>query len=256
MSSRTWTPDALASERRRLTGRCWRGVEAQHQVSTVKLVDSLVEQQLLEELLDATKPAVPGPCRHLHYLLSTPFRYGAPYPAGSRFRRPGHTPGVFYGSRATSTAVAELAFHRLLFFADSPETPWPVNPGEFTLFAAEIRTRAAIDLTRPPLDQDAARWTHATDYTACQELSDAARAAHVEVIAYRSVRDPHGGVNLALLSCTVFASPNPVERQTWRIDLSASGVRAVCAFPAAGLEFTRQTFAADPRVAALRWDRT
>jgi hypothetical protein len=221
----------------------------------MKLVDSLDEQQLLEELIDATKPAVPAPCRHLHYLLSTPFRYGAPYPAGSRFRRPGHTPGVLYGSRAVPTAVAEIAFHRLLFFADSPETPWPRNPGEFTLFAAEIRTRAALDLTRPPLDRDRAHWMHVTDYAACQALSDSARAAHVEVIAYRSVRDPHGGLNLAVLSCTAFGSAEPVERQTWRIDFGPSGVRAVCAFPATRLEFTRETFAADPRVSTLRWER-
>src|SRR3954464_5652255 len=107
----TWTPAALSSERRRLAGGCWRLVEAQHRVSTMKLVDTLAEQSLLETIVDASKPPLPPECVHLHYLLSTPFRYGAPYPAGSRFRRAGHTPGVFYASRATSTAVAELAFH-------------------------------------------------------------------------------------------------------------------------------------------------
>jgi hypothetical protein len=52
-------------------------VEAQHQVSTHKLVDSLSEQALLEELIEATKPTVPPECRHLDYLLFTPFRYAA-----------------------------------------------------------------------------------------------------------------------------------------------------------------------------------
>src|SRR5262249_7123645 len=108
MSLRTWTPAALSSERRSLSGACWRLVEAQHRVSTMKLVDMLPEQHLLESILDATKPPVPPECGELHYLLSTPFRYGAPYPAGSRFRRAGLTAGVFYASAAVKTAVAEM----------------------------------------------------------------------------------------------------------------------------------------------------
>ena len=87
MPLRTWTRAALSSERRRLSGVCWRVVEAQHRVSTMKLVDTLAEQSLLESILDASKPPVPPECERLHYLLSTPFRYGAPYPSGSRFRR-------------------------------------------------------------------------------------------------------------------------------------------------------------------------
>src|SRR5713226_1830685 len=77
MSSRTWTPDALSSEARRLSGSCWRMVEAQHQVSTLKLVDSIEEQAALEQLVEQTKPNVPRECQHLDYLLSTPFRYGS-----------------------------------------------------------------------------------------------------------------------------------------------------------------------------------
>ena len=48
---RTWTPAALSSEARPLSGRCWRIVEAQHVISTLKLVDTLAEQELLERLL-------------------------------------------------------------------------------------------------------------------------------------------------------------------------------------------------------------
>ena len=52
----TWTPAALSSETRRLSGVCWRVVEAQHVVSTMALVDTLAEQALLEQLLDDSKP--------------------------------------------------------------------------------------------------------------------------------------------------------------------------------------------------------
>jgi hypothetical protein len=126
----TWTPAALSSEAKRLAGTCWRVVEAQHVVSTMALVDTLDEQLVLEQLIDASKPPVPPPCRGLHYLLSTPFRYGAAHPGGSRFRRAGLTPGVFYASVLTATAVAEMAFRRLLFYAESPATPGPVHPTE------------------------------------------------------------------------------------------------------------------------------
>ena len=78
MRSLTWTRAALSSERRRLAGAAWRVVEAQHRVSTMKLVDTLAEQSVLESLIDATKPPLPPECRRLPYLLSTAFRYGAP----------------------------------------------------------------------------------------------------------------------------------------------------------------------------------
>lgn len=222
----------------------------------MKLVDTLAEQELLEQAIERSKPAVPEPCRHLHYLLATPFRYDAPYPRGSRFRRQGFSNGVFYGSRTPATGVAEMTFHRLLFFAESPATPWPANAAEFTAFAVTFRTRAALDLTRPPLVAHRARWIHHTDYAACQDLAEQARAAGIDVLRYESTRDPAGGENLALLSCRPFVSHEPVERQTWRVQLSDSGARAVCAFPEQQREFGREAFAADPRIAGIAWNRS
>ncbi len=255
MSSRTWTPDALSSEAKPLTGRWWRLVEAQHQVSTLKLVDDLAEQEVLEHLVEETKPAVPPECQHLHYLLATPFRYGAPYPQGSRFRRAGYTSGVFYASQAPRTAVAEMAFYRLLFFAESPDTPWPADAKEFTAFSVEIGTDRALDLTKSPLNADRAAWTDPIDYKACQDVCDVARAAHIAAIQYLSVRDPAHGCNLALLACRAFAHPEPKSRQTWRIRLSSSGAQAICEFPPDRVGFDRGSFGTDPRIGSLLWDR-
>jgi hypothetical protein len=251
----TWTPGALSSERRRLSGTAWRIVEAQHRVSTVKLVDTLTEQARLEELLETSKPPMPPECADLHYLLGTPFRYGAPYPHGSRFRRAGLTPGVFYASKTIGTAVAETAFHRLLFFVDSPGTAWPGNAGEFTAFSVRYRTAAGLDLGAPPLDRDRAVWTHPTDFGPCQDLVVSTRDAGVQALRYPSARDPGGGTNVALLTCRAFGPPKPIERQTWRIYLADTGVRAICTFPEMRVEFGRDAFASDPRIAALRWDR-
>lgn len=217
------------------------------------LVDTLAEQHLLEDLLDRSKPPVPPECRDLHYLLATPFRYGAPYPAGSRFRRAGLTPGVFYASHTPEVAVAEMAFHRLLFFADSPGTPWPANASEYTAFAVKFRTARGLDLTVAPFDRHAARWSHPTDYTACQDLADAARTAGVQAIGYASARVP--GRNIALLTGAALASREPIERQVWRMHVGSPGVRAICVSPERRLGFDRAAFAADPRIASMRWER-
>ena len=255
MPSPIWTPAALSSEFRTYEGLCWRLVEAQHWVSTLKLVDTLDEQALLEDLIEASKPAIPPDCQHLDYLLATPFRYGAPYPKGSRFRRAGMTPGVYYAAENPESAVAEMAFYRLLFFAESPATPWPSDAAEYTAFAAAVATQAMVDLTRPPLAKDREIWTDLSSYDACQALAEAVRAAAGEVIRYESVRDPQGRANLAILTCTAFAEARPLERQTWSVRLSASGVQALCEFPRLGVEFPRDAFAADPRIAELNWDR-
>jgi hypothetical protein len=254
MSSNTWTPAELSSSAHGAGGLCWRLVEAQHRISTLKLVDTLDEQELLEQLVEDSKPPIPPECRHLDYLLYTPFRYAA-YPAGSRFRRAGMTQGIFYAAEKPETAVAEMAFYRLLFFAESPDTPWPSNPAEYTGFAAEYRTGRAIDLTQRPFSSQARSWLDPVDYSHCQALADVARLAEVEVIRYASVRDPGTGLNLALLTCRVFTKPRPVRRQSWRIHLSASGVQAIREAPKARLSFARDAFAADPRIAGLKWNR-
>jgi hypothetical protein len=256
MSSNTWTPAALSSDARSLTGISWRLVESQHHVSTLKLVDSVAEQELLEELIETTKPPLPPECRDLHYLLSTPFRYGAVYPAGSRFRRAGMTEGVFYASEKPQTAVAEMIFYRLLFFAESPNMPWPSNPAEYAAFSAKYAARKSIDFTKGRYRASRVKWMHVTDYSHCQAFADVARAAKVEVIRYASVRDPGQGMNLALLTCRAFANSKPIDQQTWRIRLGDAGAQAICEAPRSGITFDRSAFAADPRIAKLRWVRS
>lgn len=254
MSRPIWTQDALRSEARAYAGSAWRFVEAQHRVSTLKLVDSLAEQAVLEDILEATKPPVPAECRSLDYLLATPFRY-RPYPGGSRFRRAGLTPGVWYGAEAPETAAAEMVFYRFLFYAESPGIPFPDDAAEYTAFSAQVTTPMAIDLTSGDLAADHADWTHPTDYSACQALADQARAIGAGLIRYASVRDPARRPNLAVLTCLAFAAPQPIERQTWRIRIGPSGAQALREHPHLGIEFPKDSFAQDPRLVDMVWDR-
>ena len=254
MSRPILTPDALRSEARPFRGQAWRFVEAQHRVSTLKLVDSLAEQAALEDILEATKPPVPDACRHLDYLLSTPFRY-RPYPNGSRFRRAGLTPGVWYGAERSETAAAEMVFYRFLFYAESPDTPFPDDAADYTAFCVDLATPVSLDLTTGGLAADHDLWAHLTDYAPCQHLADSAREIGAEVIRYASVRDPENGANLAVLTCRAFAVSQPALRQTWRIRIGRSGAQAIREYPQLGLEFRVDTFAPDPRLAGMVWDR-
>lgn len=246
--------DSLSAQARPASGLCWRVVEGQHHVSTLALVDTLAEQARLEQLIEATKPALPPECRDLDYLLFTPFRY-RPYPHGSRFRAAGASPGVFYASAQVETAIAEAAFYRLLFFAESPATPWPVNASEHTAFSVRYGGTKTIDLTRPPLARQRRLWMHPTDYAPCQALAERARMAGIDLIRFASARDPEQRLNVALLTCRAFRSKAPLERQSWRLRLSTSGAQALREFPRTSLDFGRDAFAADPRIQALNWAR-
>lgn len=254
MSFATWTLGELSSNFVAVEGECWRLVEAQHIVSTTKLSDTVEEQEILERLIEEAKPKIPDDYKNLDYLIQAPFRYG-PYPHGSRFRRAGYTDGVYYAGETRETAVAEIAFYRILFFAESPATPWPSDSAEFTAFSVAYKTRAALDLTRPPFDTYAAQWHHLVDYGACQAFEEAARKASAELIRFVSVRDPNHGCNLAILTRGAFPHARVQNRQTWRIHLSEAGARAVQEFPRVTLSFDQTTFAADPRIAGMAWAR-
>lgn len=233
-------------------GDVWRLVEAQHRISTLKLVDSLQEQALLEKMLEETKPSMPPECEGLDYLLAAPFRY-APYPKGSRFRRAGKTDGVFYASEKVETAIAELSFYRLLFFAESPLTAFPDAPTDFSAFSVAVKTGALLDLSQPAHSDPAL--SDLVNYEACQSLADRARKIKASAIRYASVRDPRKGFNMALLTPRAFAAKKPKAWQTWRIKIGPHGVSALCDFPQARISFDRTTFAADPRLADFRRQR-
>ncbi|HEY1229585.1 MAG TPA: RES domain-containing protein, partial [Ramlibacter sp.] len=55
---RKWLAGAASAKR-----DLWRGVEAQHRVATMRLVDTLREQDLLEQLLEQSKPPLPPQAR-------------------------------------------------------------------------------------------------------------------------------------------------------------------------------------------------
>lgn len=222
----------------------------------MKLVDSQADQEIIEEEIEALKPPIPSECRHFEYLLFTPFRYGARYPSGSRFRRAGLTKGVLYCCASPATAMAEMIFLRLLFFSESPGVPLSGNPAEYTAFALALSTRFSLNLAAPPLNRDAAVWHALADYAPSQNFADMARACSAEVIQYESVRDPGRGMNFAVLSPLAIASPAKVEMQSWHLQFQKKVVWAKCEAPKESMTFDLAHFLQDPRLGALRTEQT
>lgn len=220
MSFTTWTPHAVLSEARPWQGTVWRMVEAQHIASTMKIVDTLAEQDVLESLLESSKPKCLGLADGLDYLVATPFRYN-PHRGGSRFRAI-TDPGVFYGAESERTAAAELGFWRWRFLKDSIELK-QLEPVAHTAFNTKISTDA-VDLRQPPFDTYQTTWRHPTDYSGTQAFANVVRQTDIGAILYRSVRDPEGGVCLALLTPTGFAKRKPLSQQTWFLAVSQDGV--------------------------------
>ncbi len=223
MSFSIWTRCAGDSEIRALRVSPWRVVEAQHQVSTRKLVDSTEEQILLEELIDSVKPPDITNGK-LHYLLFTPFRY-PPLPHGSRFGGR-HERGIWYGSMELRSAFAEVSYYRLLFLEGTHATLGTVTTA-LTAFKAGVRTMRGIDLTSAPFDAYRSKISSPVSYESSQALGRDMRTAGVEAFRYSSARDAEGGVNVGVIAPSAFGKSKPKAFETWycaasrdRVDLT------------------------------------
>jgi RES domain len=248
MPSSIWTRCGGRSSLRALSGRAWRVVESQHLFATRKLVDSDEEQALLEELIEEAKPPV-GMASGIHYLLFTPFRY-PPLRHGSRFgtRR---DRGIWYGSRAQSTAFAEKAYYLLLFLEGTSAdlTPWE---SDVSVFQAGYETARGVDLTRGAF----ARWrdviSSPTSYGDSQALGAAMREEGVEAFVYSSARDPAHGPNVGLFVREALAARRPSVPESWRCVVTREGVEVTKedVFRSASFAFKRAVFEVDGRLPA------
>ncbi|WP_168199134.1 RES family NAD+ phosphorylase [Pseudorhodobacter turbinis] len=204
----------------------WRIIEGQYRSSTLRLVDTFEEHDMLEAMLEATKPPVPPECAHLDFQFWSPFRYGC-YPKDSRFRRAGRTPGVWYGSEMPLTAMCEMIWGMLRFFRASDGTPLPRRPIEYTAVRADIQTPLMLDLTAEDWAAQG-NWMAPDDHSDCLALADELRTAGGEAVRYASVRAPDHAANVAVLTCSAFANPRPVGLQTWHVLYSDLLQRVTC----------------------------
>lgn len=223
-SDRASEPVPTIKDFRSYRSKLFRIVEAQHRISTDRLVGDLAEQDVLEKLIDEVKPTIPPEARGLHHLLGTPFRYG--YSRPTRFRRAHERPGIFYGSESQRTAVAETAFWRMRFFAASPEMKLPETTLEHWAFSVTVNVERALDLTEPPLSAGHESGTKSEDYGPCQRLAQQARAIDAQLVRYQSVRDLPTGRNAALFDPSAFQKPVPKGERSWHFRFSGNRLTA------------------------------
>lgn len=224
MSPSIWTQCAASSETFvAFEGPVWRVAESQQRISTRQLVDSDSEHDVLEALVEDSKPPVPvgREFSGLAFLLFSPFRY-PPLAHGSRFGSRAER-SLWYGSEELETALAEVAYYRLLFFAGTDAQLLP-NRVAMSAFQAAVRSKATVDLTQPPFDAHRAAISSKVDYTAARRLGADMRSAGAEVVRYFSARAPKQGKNVGLFTPAAFARKKPLGAPlTWYCTVTASG---------------------------------
>jgi hypothetical protein len=225
MSRDIWTRCEGPSRVSPLTVKAWRVVEAQHKVSTRRLVDTLEEQAILEEIVDAAKPLRPaGPeFEGLHYLLYTPFRH-PPLRRGSRFGTPTER-SIWYGAREVETSLAEKAYYQLLF-ADGTKADLNNLSCDWTAFPAGVETPFAVDLTAAAFAAFHDQISSPSSYSATQPLGRAMRAAGVVAFLFTSARCPDKGTAVGLFS-PAFPDNNIRSFQTWKCVVTDVGCEVV-----------------------------
>ena len=211
MLSNIWMQCAGSSERRALRVTAWRVVEAQHQLSTRKLVHSAAEQELLEEMIEGVKPRNVA-SEKLHFLLFTPFRY-PPLRHGSRFGTR-NARGIWYGSELQQTAFAEVAYYRLLFLAGT-HAEFDALSTTLTSFTTLLQSSLGIDLASAPFDAYHDRISSPISYAESQALGAAMREDGIELFRYPSARDTQGACNVGAFSHLVFRRAKPRSFETW-----------------------------------------
>lgn len=223
----SWQQEWLAAHSGNLAmENAWRGVETQYIAASMKLVDSLEEQDLLEALLEGNKPPPQGQANRQHYLLLSPFRY---FPQHESRFRPAQRSGLWYGAATLDGACSEVAYWRLRFLRDS--TGLAVDGElitEHTFFQASVNGRA-INLMAEPWSKLSHLWKHSSDYRQTQALAEAARQASIDWIQYESVRAPCCALAAVLTPAAVRAAPAKLERskQEWVCKTTRHGVMMI-----------------------------
>ena len=223
-----------------------RVVESQETVATLMLVDNRGEQQVLEELLEGSKPPLAADLRDLHYLLAAPFRY-PPLAHGSRFGAR-HERGIFYGSTRVETALGECAFYRVLFLAglSTPFTEDVIT--RHTAFSVELHAGRGLDLCAAAFTPARAWLRSPVDYRATQAFGSAMRANGVEAFLYLCAR-LQGDEAVNIGAFTPVALQNRIDDAVaWVCISNAAEIRWVDTFNRQSVAFPSSLFLVEGRL--------
>ncbi|HFD12094.1 MAG TPA: RES domain-containing protein [Crenotrichaceae bacterium] len=217
-----WQDCQAERHKRAIQAQVLRIVESQEQVATMSLVDTSSEQIVLENLLEANKPALPEQTQAYHYLIKTPFRY-PPLRYGSRF---GNTsePGIFYASLHLNTALAECAYYRLVFLSAMKTGLTKHLVTEHTTFKVSVTTAHGLALEKKPFKHFTNLISDPVNYASSQQLGSDMRHAGIDVFTYQSARDPQQGINAGIYKISAIKSKKPYGFQEWLCSTAATQV--------------------------------
>ena len=222
MSLTTWTPAAIASKVAFFSETICRLVVKNSRTSISKITDTHDELIHVENVISQQANNFAYAFRDLHPLMQQPFNTKTE-PGGSRFRGQ-FDKGVIYGADTIETAAAERGYHHHLFVKNSPElTHSGATP--FTFFTVKIAMNA-VDVRKAPFNKERAVFENRSSYIESQRFASLVRQANVPGIKYASVRNPHIGSCVAMLSPSGFASKQPASwDENWSCIADAKGAR-------------------------------
>lgn len=211
---------------RELKEVAWRIVELQQKTSTRKLVDTIEEQKILEELMDKSRPALLESQASFHSLLYTPFRY-PPLKNGSRFGKKTE-PSLWYGALTPQTAMAEKAYYQLAFInASIGDFGAIISP--MTIFSVTLKMLRGVELNKQPFLNYKDQLSSPCTYEVTQFLGQKMRSSDVDGFTFISARDIRQGINIGVFKMGSFANkyPDGASFQTWQCNTTKNTVEFV-----------------------------
>ncbi|MDP5070778.1 MAG: RES family NAD+ phosphorylase [Congregibacter sp.] len=173
-------------------GEVTRIVENQETIATAKITANLQEQDVLEEMIEDSKPGKLDP--QLHYLVTTAFRY-PPLRHGSRFGTQ-FEPSLMYASLELETCLQEFAFYRFMFCFDMEQPPPKSIAAPHTVFSLHLNGCSCVDLRSPEYGDLKAEIRSPQSYTLTHQIGRQLRNHGADMLVFDSARGPGSNVGL------------------------------------------------------------
>ncbi len=190
------------------------------------MVDSIEEQEVLEELIEQSKPLLLLSQMNFHPLLYTPFRY-PPLKNGSRFGKKTE-PSLWYGSLTIETMMAEKAFYQFVFINASTAN-FGLVTSPMTTFSTHLNILNGIKLNETPFGQFKNEISSPSHYENSQFLGTRMRENNVDGFTFYSARDSKKGINVGIFKINAFRDKNPDRKSfaTWQCNTTQMNVEFI-----------------------------
>lgn len=188
----------------------YRVVEGQEYISTRTLVDTNDEHDLLEIMVENSKPPKADCSFPNDYLLSTPFRY-PPLRNATRFGKMTER-SPFYASEELKAALAEKA-NRIEQFDKDTEATFPNRNLSYTSFKFAANANICLNVLEPPFDAYKHKIHDPNSYDASQSLGSEMRDCKVQACIFESTRCPPAR-NIVIFDPSIFTQES-YEHKQW-----------------------------------------